>query len=139
MKTLAFHFPREKCFFIKCRTSCILKINTLLDLKQNKRLLDTKSWKPLDSMVCCMDQSLYGYIYFCTTVELISWRIKNNKAEDYTHKYNRSPFLEEKKLYKSIYSHRKYQKCLPCYMAKLIFCSRFAKPIFLSCSLHKKN
>ena len=42
------------------------------------------------------------HIYVCTTVELISWSIKSNKTDDYIHKYNGRPFLEEKNLYKSI-------------------------------------
>ena len=72
-----------------------------MGLKWNKRLLENKRWEPLDATVCCMDQWLWGYIclYYC---ELIFWLIKNNKAEDYTHKYNGKPFHEEKNIYKSI-------------------------------------
>ena len=40
--------------------------------------------------------------YICTTVELVSWRIKNNKTEDYIHKCNGRPLREEKKWYKII-------------------------------------
>ena len=38
----------------------------------------------------------------CTTVELVSWKIKNNKTEDYIHKCNGRPFHEGKKRYKII-------------------------------------
>ena len=34
--------------------------------------------------------------YVCATVELISWGVKNNQAEDYAPEYNGRPFHEEK-------------------------------------------
>ena len=55
-----------------------------MDLKRNKRLLDKKSWEPLDTAVSCVDED-YVDTYVFTTVELVSWRIKN-KAEDYINK-----------------------------------------------------
>ena len=36
-------------------------------------------------------------MYVCATVELVSWRIKHNKTEDYMHKCNRRPSCEKKK------------------------------------------
>ena len=39
-----------------------------------------------------------------TTVEPTSWKVKNNKGEDYIHKSNEKPFCEERKWYKTIKS-----------------------------------
>ena len=44
----------------------------------------------------------FGDTLICTTVELISLRIKNNKTKDYIHKYNRRRFQEENKFDKSM-------------------------------------
>ena len=41
----------KKHFFFKCMISHISKVNSFLDLKQNKRLSDTKSGDPLDTML----------------------------------------------------------------------------------------
>ena len=85
-----------------------------MDLNRNKRLLENKTGGPLDTKDTFWD-----------TTELVSWRTKTNKTEDYIHKCNRGPFCEEKKDKKN-YNHNnceKYRKCLPCYKAKLIFCS----------------
>ena len=38
--------------------------------------------EPLDTTVCCKNQWLWNK-YICTTVELVFWRIKNNKAKVY--------------------------------------------------------
>ena len=35
-------------------------MKSFLDLKQNKILLDNKSWEPLDTMVNCIEQD-FGY------------------------------------------------------------------------------
>ena len=56
-------FSTKETFFFKCQTLHISKINPFLDLKRNKRLLENKSWEPLDIMVCYMDQWLWEYIY----------------------------------------------------------------------------
>ena len=40
-----------------------------------------------------MDQWLWGYICFYTTVELVSLRTKNNTTEDYIQKCNGIPLL----------------------------------------------
>ena len=62
-----------------------------------KRLLDNKSWEPLDTTVRCMHEWLCGW-NICTTVELVSWRMKN-KTEDYINTCNGRPFHEEKKYF----------------------------------------
>ena len=90
-----FHFPWDKRFFFKCPALHISKVNSFADLKQNKRLLDNKRWEPLDTTVSCMHEWLCGW-NICTTVELVSWRMKN-KTEDYINTCNGRPFHEEKK------------------------------------------
>ena len=74
----------------------ISKINSFADLKQDKRLLDSKSWEPLDATVRWMHEWLCQW-NICTTVELVSWRMKN-KTEDYINTCNGRPFHEEKKI-----------------------------------------
>ena len=53
----------RQMFFFKCPILLISKINWFLDLKRNKRLLDNKSWEPLNAMLSCMDQWLWEYIF----------------------------------------------------------------------------
>ena len=67
-------FLHETNFSFKCPNICTSKLNLFLDLKWNKRLLDNKYWKLLDTTVSCMNQRLWGYIflYSCET-----WFLKN--------------------------------------------------------------
>ena len=53
-----FSFHKLKRFFFKCTTLHNSKINSFLDLKQRKRLLDHKSCESLDTMVSCMEQDI---------------------------------------------------------------------------------
>ena len=71
-----------------------------MDLKWNK------NWEPLDKTISCMDQWLLGYICTCTTVDIVSWRIKTNKIEDYIHKCDERSDNRD--------NCWKYRKCLPC-------------------------
>ena len=91
-----FTFLETNAFF-KCPALRISKINSFVDLKQNKKLLDNKSWELLDTTVRYMHEWLCGW-NICTTVELVSWRMKN-KTEDYINTCNGRPFHEEKKYF----------------------------------------
>ena len=55
-------FALIKKFFLKCPTLHIYQINSFLDIKRNKRLLDNKSLEPLDATVSWMNHWLWGYI-----------------------------------------------------------------------------
>ena len=79
-----FSFHTKK-FFFKCATLHNSKINSFLDLKRSKRLLDYKSCEPLDTTVSSWNKTLVIHEYVCATVELVFWRIKNNKTEYYIH------------------------------------------------------
>ena len=57
-----FTLHRTNIFFFKYFTLYICKINSFLNLKQNKMLLDNKHWESLNAIVSCMDQWLWGYI-----------------------------------------------------------------------------
>ena len=48
-----FYFLPEKHIFFKCLTLHISKTKLILWLKWNKRLLDNKSWEPLDTILSC--------------------------------------------------------------------------------------
>ena len=52
-----------------------------------------------------MDQWLLGYISTCTTVDIVSWRIKTNKTEDYRHKWDERSDNRDNRW--------KYRKCPP--------------------------
>ena len=86
-----FTFQFHKRLFVKCPTLHISKTNSLLDLKRNeiiKQKLRT-TW---------YNGKLHGSMTLgIHMLELVSWRITNNKTADYIHKYNGRPFREEKK------------------------------------------
>ena len=54
-----FTFVETNAFF-KCPALRISKINSFVDLKQNKKLLDNKSRELLDTIVRCMHEWLCG-------------------------------------------------------------------------------
>ena len=111
----SFPFQRGKRFFFKSATLHISKINSILDLKLNKRLLYSKALE-LDTArdtTCRLHGPMTSniHMFVVTPVELISKRIKNNKTQDYIHKCNGIPFCEEKNDLKlSILQPRKMQK-----------------------------
>ena len=62
----------RETFFFKCQTLHISEINSFLDLKRNHLIQWYVAWI-----------NDFENTYFCKIVELISWRIKNNKTRLY--------------------------------------------------------
>ena len=111
--------PMRQTFFLEMADFTDFYNKLIFDLKRNRRLLDNKSWESRCTTVSCMDQWLWGY------VELVSWRIKNNKTKNYIQKCNERPFHEKKKERNKIINITIVEstKCLSRYKAKLKFCS----------------